>query len=199
MRMWRRWFVVNNRVVYIVDQTPVAGPQDVVWRLVHDAAHLAHLGDLIAQDSCVGATIGDAPYIAAAEGFAMLAEASALGLVSGIPTRPAVGAPLFVELELLYGLVETALRFAAEVGGDYSHSALAALGQRSGLPMEGVAATVCEWRGLLGMGSCYMLGLLVALKVHAAGDLRSWIRYELDAPSLGPTDIDRLVTALDRL
>lgn len=197
-RMWRRWYLIDQRIIYVVDRTPVAAPQDIVWRLIHDAAHLAHLGDLAAAPDPWLAEIGDAPWIAVAEGFAMLAETAALGL--GGPASRLFPSELqgLVELELLYGLLERAIRFASEVNGDYSDTTLADLAAASSFPLLAVADTVREWQGLVGMGSCYLLGLLLARKAQAAGNLRRVLRYEDDPPDLDSSDVDQLVTALEQ-
>jgi hypothetical protein len=198
-RMWRRWFVVDGQVVYVLDNATLdAAPQDFVWRFVHDAAHLAHLGDL--ADAGVGTRAGDAPFIGILEGFAMLAEAAQLGLVDVEPFAAELPvASELVELELLHGFVERAVRFAAEVRGDYSASALEALAERSGLSLETVVGTVLEWRGLTGMGSCYLLGLLAAAGAARDGALTELLRFELAPPTVRRADVDALVSAFEAL
>ena len=199
-RMWRRWFVIDAAAVYIVEGgSRCAAPQDAVWRFIHDAAHLAHAGDLLVNrcDSVVALT--DAPYIGIAEGFALLAEAQALGLVEG--GRP-LALPVdrhLVEAELLLGLVERCVRFRAEVGGDYNRPALERLAARAGSPLDAVASTVFEWRGLAGMGSCYVLGLLAALKAREQGRLVGLLRFDEPPPPIADDDVDSFVTALDAL
>jgi hypothetical protein len=209
--MWRRWFHLpalrpDAPVCLVVDPAPE--PFDVIppvrlvsWRLVHDCAHLLHLGMLHREGRPdLAAHLACPPYIATAEGFAMASELGALrSLWTGRDDTyericSQVGAPVeLVGAELSMGLLDRSIRLAMDVrvhaqGVAYSDF-LAEVSERAGVGPAYVESVTREWLGLPGMGALYMLSLTQTERCRREGTLPEVLHFRAERPPVRAEDL----------
>lgn len=209
--MWRRWFHLpalrpDDPVCLVVDPATelfdaIPPVRLVSWRLVHDCAHLLHLGMLHgAGQPDLAAHLAYPPYIATAEGFAMASELGALrSLWTGRDDAyericSQVGAPVeLVGAELSMGLLDRSIRLAMDVrvhgqGVAYSDF-IVEISERAGVGPAYAESVTREWLGLPGMGALYMLSLAQTERCRREGTLPEVLHFRAERPPVRGEDL----------
>jgi hypothetical protein len=159
---WRRWHQFGERFVLLsAEEAPMPPSQWLIWRILHESAHLLHL---ICYPNA-GCTLHP-EWLVTMEAIAMSAEHHLLRLLTlkaaaGPPSAALISSQSLIT-ELLIGLLERSLRLdfdlAVHLRGADPDQWRAAAVNLTGLPPNRFAF-VDEFHGLPGLAAAYMIGI----------------------------------------